>query len=442
MQFCDEVKITVIAGKGGNGCKSFRREKYIPRGGPDGGDGGNGGSIFFEVDPNRNTLAEFNVYKNFRAKDGENGKGKKMHGKDAEDITLKVPPGTLIFDKDKKNLLADLKNPGEKLCIAKGGRGGYGNAHFATSTRQAPTFAELGEPGEKKEIVLELKLVADLGVIGLPSVGKSSFIACVSAARPKIADYPFTTITPNLGVCVMSSFGGNAHESFVVCDLPGLIEGAHQGKGLGIEFLKHIMRNRVLLHLLDGASNDNLAKNYKTIVTELKSFDPVLIEKAQFVAINKIDVLNEAERQKRKEEILSVHPEIEKNFFMISCATGEGLQNLITAIFRQLQKIPKQLKKEETDKEKYQVFMPLQEENLKFFELRLIAETDGKKVFEVKGKRIEQIVVMTDFQNPEAVSRVYDVMQKMGIYKELKRLGAKEEDEIKIGEKIVIFRDL
>lgn len=430
MHFCDEVQMECIAGKGGGGCVGFRREKYAPKGGPDGGDGGKGGSLILQVDKNVNTLSEFAAYKIFRAKSGDQGMGGNMHGKNAEDLILKVPPGTTVYDENKKNIITDLREKGETFIVARGGKGGYGNAHFSTSTRQTPSFAELGEPGEQVKVILELKLVSDVGIIGLPSVGKSSLISRISSARPKIADYPFTTIVPNLGVVYLSTFGGEPHESMVVCDLPGLIEGAHQGKGLGIQFLKHIARNRVLLHLLDG-SRENLQKDYEDIRKELGAFDPELLKKPEIIAINKIDLLDAKIQRQKQREVKNAHP--------VSCATGEGIAKLIQETWQILQKIPKPPPLVE-EKEEYKIFRPHSEDE-HAFEVFLNGREGEKQIFEVRGKRMGQVVVMTDFRNPEAMQRLYDVLNKMHIRKELARQGAKEGDIILIRGKKIIFHE-
>lgn len=438
MQFCDEVKVTFLAGKGGNGCVSFRREKYVPRGGPDGGDGGNGGSIVLEVDPNVNTLFEFKRQKVFRAENGEPGKGKNQHGRSGGNLVLKVPPGTLTLDETKKVLLKDLTECGEKFTIVRGGRGGYGNAHFTSSTRQKPRFAELGEPGEEKTIFLELKLVADIGIIGLPSVGKSTLLSRISNARPKIAPYPFTTLVPNLGIVTLDRFGGKASQGFVACDLPGLIEDASKGKGLGIEFLKHVARNRALIHLLDIARND-LKEDYETIRKELKQFDKKLLKKKEIIAINKIDI-SPADEVFRK--IKKAFPR--KELFFISCVTRQGIRELIFAVWKILEKLPKEKvlfqKRELTG---YRVYRPHLEDPRAFWieEKRKRSKNKGT-LFVVRGKRIEQIVVMTDFQSPEAISRVYDVFDKMGVQRELQKLGASEGDEIEIHGKLLTYHAL
>lgn len=441
--FCDEVTVKFIAGRGGNGCIAFRREKFVPRGGPNGGDAGSGGSIYLQADSNINTLAEFNTKKVFRAPSGQNGLGKNMGGSDAPDLFLPIPVGTMVFDEKKKNLLGDLGSHGDQFLVARGGKGGFGNAHFKSSTRQAPRFAELGEPGEETTCVLELKLVADVGIIGLPSVGKSTLLSRISNARPKIADYPFTTLVPNLGLVTLKEFGGNLQQNFLACDLPGLIEGAHKGKGLGIQFLKHVARNRVLIHLLDVNSEAaSSAHNYKTIRNEMKLFDRKLLKKSEIVAFNKIDTVD-AKNLKKIVTDFKKKRRTQKKIFTISCVTGEGLKELVFEIWRTLEKEKGKEKVKSPERTNaFKIFRPHleSEEAARSFVTKIIKKGKKKSTFSVVGRRIEQIVVMTDFYNPEAVARVYDVLERTGIQKELRRLGAKFGDKIKVGERSVVYR--
>lgn len=439
--FCDEVLVHFIAGKGGEGCVGFRREKFVPRGGPNGGDGGRGGSIYLQADENINTLAEFNSHKIFRAQAGEHGFGKNQGGSDAPDLFLKVPVGTMIFEENKKNMIGDLPHHGDRFLVARGGRAGYGNAHFKSSTRQAPSFAELGEPGEEKKYLLELKLVADVGIIGLPSVGKSTLISCISNARPKIAEYHFTTIIPNLGLVTLQKFGGTLQQSFVACDLPGLIEGAHQGKGLGIQFLKHVVRNRILVHMLDINSPDP-STDYKIIRAELKKFDKTLVTKPQIVVFNKIETLSEEEVEKIIKNFKKKNPKIKK-IFSISCATNKGLKPLVFEMWNLLEKeIKKQiaLQPKMEGKEEFKVYKPAEEKHFHSFTVKAAKTGKNKRNFVVTGRRVEQIVVMTELTNPEAMSRVYDVFEKMHIDKELRRQGAKFGDEIHVGNATIIYK--
>lgn len=329
MKFIDEAKIEVIAGDGGNGVASFCREKFRPFGGPDGGDGGKGGSIIAVADRNINTLVDFRFSKMHKAKNGENGRGADCYGKGADDIKLRMPVGTLIIDNNDGELIADLTEHGQEVLIAKGGEGGWGNIHFKSSTNRAPRQKSEGKEGERRELRLELKVLADIGLLGMPNAGKSTFISAVSNARPKIADYPFTTLHPNLGVVRVS------HEkSFVIADIPGLIEGASDGAGLGIQFLRHLQRTRLLLHIVDLAPFDNVdpVKEAKAIVKELKKYDESLFDKPRWLVLNKLDMVPEDERKKRVKDFV-------KRFgwkgpvFEISALTREGCGDLIVEIY-------------------------------------------------------------------------------------------------------------
>lgn len=444
--FCDEVTIEAYAGSGGNGCISFRREKFIDKGGPNGGNGGHGGSLFFRANENINTLAEFNTYKIFRANNGEAGSGWSCAGKNAPDLFLDVPVGTAIYDESKRKLLADLSTNGQTYCAARGGRGGFGNEHFKGATRQAPAFAELGEPGQSRKLTLELKLVADVGLIGLPSVGKSTMISRISNARPKIAAYHFTTIIPNLGLVTMEQFGGSMQQSFVACDLPGLIEGAHEGKGLGIEFLKHVARNRVLVHVLDVNSPD-VVKDLLAIRNELKLYDADLMKKPCLYVLNKIDSVDEESVELVKKDLekalKKIRNKVSGKIYAVSCVSGAGLKELMFAVWEVLEKEREKALEEaaaEPVQEEYKVFTLLPEDDPR--SISITVERDGvkKKHFRIKGKRLEQIAIMTDFDNPEAVARVYDVCEKMGVVKELRRRGAHFGDELHIGGNTLLFR--
>lgn len=446
--FCDEVTVELHAGKGGSGAIAFRREKFIDKGGPNGGNGGKGGSLFIRANENINTLAEFNTYKIFRASNGGVGSGWSCAGLNAEDLYLDVPVGTTIYDEKKKNVLADLSVNGQIFCAARGGRGGYGNEHFKAATRQAPAFAEIGEPGESRKVTLELKLVADVGIIGLPSVGKSTLISRISNARPKIAAYHFTTLIPNLGVVSMEPFGGSKNQSFVACDLPGLIEGASEGKGLGIQFLKHVARNRVLVHLLDATSED-VVKDLETVRNELKSFDKELIKKPCIYAINKIDSVDEehvAEQIKKVEKYLKkIKYKTNEPIFTMSGVTGKGLKDVMFALWKILEienakeREIQAEKQQQEEAPEYKVFTLVPEDDPRAYTVEVIKAGVRKKHFRVTGKRLEQIVVMSDFANPEAVARVYDVCEKMGVMREIKRSGAHVGDEIHIGDEKIIY---
>jgi GTP-binding protein len=331
--FVDQVDIHVAAGDGGKGCLSFRREKYVPRGGPDGGDGGAGGSVYIVATPRKNTLVDFRFHPEFEARSGQHGQGSNRTGQAGDDLEIEVPIGTLVYEQLAEGgtrLIADLAEEGQRVLIAKGGRGGLGNARFATSTNRAPRKTQPGEPGEEKSLRLELKLLADVGLVGFPNAGKSTLIARISAARPKIADYPFTTLTPNLGVVSMSD-----DRSFVVADVPGLIEGAHAGHGLGHQFLRHIERTKVLIQLVDisSASGRDPVQDFETITEELRLFDPKLAAKPQLVAANKMDALDEPER------LAELERRVKKSklpLFRISGVTGEGVPALLEAAWREI----------------------------------------------------------------------------------------------------------
>ncbi len=322
MKFIDEVRIKVMAGDGGRGCVSFRREKFVPRGGPNGGNGGNGGHVVVMADPQLNTLLDLSYQKHYRAARGEHGRGKDQHGKNGKDRIITVPVGTVIRDARTEEILMDLKNPDDRFVVATGGKGGKGNAFFASSTNRSPRRVQPGLPGEERDLHLELRLLADVGLVGFPNVGKSTLIAAISAARPKIADYPFTTLVPNLGVV---SYG--EAKSFVLADIPGLIEGAHAGEGLGDRFLKHVSRTSLLVHILDASNirEDEPVADYVAVYRELELFDPNLVQKPHIVVANKIDLLGERRRLKLLEEFC--HRK-QIPFLAISAVTGEGLREL------------------------------------------------------------------------------------------------------------------
>ena len=425
--FCDELKIRVIAGRGGNGCVSFRREKFVPKGGPDGGDGGNGGAIILKVNPHLNTLGKLANKKVYKAEKGVEGKGKKMHGKNAEPLMLEVPKGTIIFNEDKSEQLADLNKAGQEFLCAKGGKGGLGNARFMSSTHQAPRFAEDGEPGEEQKIILELKMVADVGLIGLPSVGKSTLISVISNAKPKIAAYHFTTLIPNLGVVTVD---GN---SFIVADIPGLIEGASQGKGLGHQFLKHVSRTKLLVHILD-ASSLTLDIDFKIINQELKEFDPSLTKREQLIVLNKIDLFSPKELKEKITELKRITKK--SKIFPISAVTHKDLPPLLFAILKSLTKIKK--KPQPAEPKSIPILRPHLEKET--FRIEKIVLKKDHKVFQITGRRIEQVVIMTNINNAEGLERIYHFMEKMGIKKAVEKKGAKIDDIIKIKEKNIPYR--
>jgi GTP-binding protein len=423
--FCDHTQIAVHAGKGGDGLIAFRREKYIAKGGPNGGDGGRGGDVLLKADENLNSLLNLHTRKVFKAKKGTPGMPQHMHGASADDLIITVPVGTQVFDPQSDELLCDMAKHGDIFVAAVGGRGGFGNAHFTSSTRQAPRFAELGEPGESREMRLELKLVADVGIIGVPSAGKSTLISRITAAKPKIGDFPFTTIIPNLGVAKLSD-----ERSIVFCDIPGLIEGANEGRGLGHDFLRHIARNRVLIHLVDLTSN-NPAEDYKVIRKELKAYSAELAKKPEIIALSKADVLGaDAELEKMMiKDFATATKTRQKDILVISAVASIGIDALLNKAFElvEAQKASDDLSDDQPEREK-QVFRPHLTVNPKAFTIE--PEAEG---FRISGVRIEQIVVQTDFTNPEAVMRVRDVLRKMGIESQLIKLGAGRGTPIIIG---------
>lgn len=435
--FCDELKIRVNAGNGGNGCIAFRRETYVPKGGPNGGDGGHGGDVIFKVNNNLNTLNHLIHQRVHKAESGEQGKGWNMTGKDGNDLIIEVPQGTIIFNADKSQVIADLSKIGNQSVIAKGGKGGLGNTHFKTSTHQAPRFAELGEPGEKSEVVLELKMVADIGLIGLPSAGKSTLISVISNARPKIAAYHFTTLSPNLGVVSMAQFGGSINDSFVAADIPGLIEGASEGKGLGIQFLKHIARTKLLVHIIDGYL-ENADKNYKVIINELKKFSKELAKREEIIVINKIDMLDEKTLEKRLKELKKITKT--KKVFTISALTREGLQPLMFEVSKKLIALKQEeIKNRPKTTEKVIPVIRPQLERVKF-SLDKVEKLKDHKVFHVSGQRVGQLVLMTSTANQEGLERLYYYFDKMGIQRAVNRAGAEIGDMIQIKGKNIPYR--
>lgn len=448
-KFCDKTTVTFIGGNGGNGAVSFRREKHVPRGGPDGGDGGNGGSIVLIANDNINTLIDFNTKKRFQADDGVNGAKKLCAGKNGENLVLQVPAGTLLINQNTGDTLADLKKHGQMFVVARGGRGGLGNANFKSSVHRAPRFAENGEEGESIMVTMELQLVADVGIIGFPSAGKSTLIAKISNARPKIADYPFTTLIPNLGVVDMRDFDKRMKESFVVADIPGLIEGAHKGKGLGHEFLRHVSRTEILVHLIDPTRNN--PSDYKIINNELEAHDKRLATKEQIIAVSKKDILQQEDMETFLKELKKKYPSLKKReIHVISSMTGEGIKELVFTLFEEVKKLRQkrttQLESELAAAENIteKVFRPHLKK--KKFEVRFVrkkqeaATGKDRRTFDVTGDRIEQVVKMTDTKNEEGVERIYHFLNKMGIKKELQQKGAKAGDRIRIAGKIIIMR--
>lgn len=412
--FIDKAKIIIISGAGGDGMVAFRREKYVPRGGPSGGDGGKGGSVYLKADSGLNTLINFRRKRKFAAEKGENGGAKEMYGKGGEDIIIDVPLGTMVYDNDTNELLADMVHQDQMVLIAKGGKGGRGNTHFATSAVRAPTYAEKGEPGESKEIRLELKVLADVGLIGFPSVGKSSLIRKVSGARPEVAAYYFTTLSPSLGVVNLDET-----RSFVMADIPGLIEGASQGVGLGHEFLRHVERSRVLIHVLDiaGSEGRDPLSDFEIINNELEIYSPALAQKKQIVAGNKIDLItNQTELEQIKQQIESKG----YSFFPICTLTGEGIKPLLEKAWSILQ----ETETTTFDNQEKAIVYELPQNEFKI-------EYDGH-VYSVIGKRVEKLVAMTDFDNSVSLRRFNKAWKFMGLDKLLKKEGIKEGDTVNL----------
>lgn len=417
MSFVDKVSVSIVAGAGGNGKLSFRHEKFIDKGGPDGGDGGNGGNIVIQASRNQNTLAAYRYHKELRAESGLPGGKQKMHGRSGKDYIMAVPVGTVAADEDG-NVLADLTKDGQEEIIAHGGKGGFGNAHFVSSRRQAPNFAEKGEPGEAHNLQLELKMIADVGLVGLPNAGKSTLLSKLSNARPEIADYPFTTLTPNLGVVDLDK--GN---SLLMADIPGLIEGAASGKGLGHDFLRHVERTAVILHLID-AYNEDLPKAYKTIRKELKAYQPEMIKRPEIVAITKVEGLDDeiiSDLVKQLKKVATKDAEI----LAISSQAGIGIKPLLF----DLQAKVKVARAKKT-KKKPNKSLPV---------IRLTDTSDAYNVekhgeiFVVTGQRIERFAKRTDFDSEQGVQRLRDIMRRAGVLHELKRQGIEPENIIQFG---------
>jgi len=411
--FYDEAQIYVKAGDGGDGCVAFRREKYVPYGGPAGGDGGKGGDVLLCVDPHLNTLYRFSKKRHFRADRGAHGRGKNQHGAAGEDLRVPVPPGTVVYDADTGDLVGDLTELGQELIVAHGGRGGKGNARFATSTNQAPRIAEHGVPGEERDLRLELKLLADVGLVGMPNAGKSTLLAAVTAARPKIAPYPFTTLQPNLGVVVL-----DPETEFVLADIPGLIEGASEGKGLGHEFLRHVERTRVLVHLLDGLSADPLA-DFAAINGELAAFGHGLADKPQLVVLNKMDMPEVRERWPEINRALKAQGH---SAMAISALARDGTRELLTHTAQMLAELP-----EEVPAQELPVFRLGEDEQAFTIE----REEDG---WRVRGARVERLAATTVWNLDEAVYRFQRALDRMGVAEALEEAGVQPEDTVRIGE--------
>ena len=414
--FTDYAKIIIKSGNGGDGAVTFRREKYVAAGGPDGGDGGRGGSIYFRVDPNANTLIDFRFTKKFKAQDGENGSGGHKYGKSGEDLYIDVPAGTIIKDAETGKVVADLSEQGQVELVLKGGRGGKGNSHFATSTRQVPRFAQAGEDGEEKEIILELKLLADVGLLGFPNVGKSTFLSVVTDAKPKIANYHFTTIEPNLGV-VKAKTG----DSFVIADIPGIIEGASEGVGLGIQFLRHVERTRLLLHVIDasGIEGRDPVQDFYTINEELKGYSEKLSERKQIIVANKIDIMQDNEGLKALEDLAKKEG---LEIFKISGVTGEGVIELLNRVSEVLKTLPK----EELVESEERVVYTLEDDKDEW-----IIRKDGE-MFIIEGKAINRLMGRINIDDNESMYYFQKNLKTMGIENELKKQGIQEGDLVKV----------
>ena len=411
--FVDYTKIIIKSGDGGNGAVSFRREKYVAAGGPDGGDGGKGGDIYFEATKDKNTLIDFRYNKKYKAGNGENGSGKNCYGKYGEDLYIKVPIGTVVKDAKTNKVIADISKEGQVELVLKGGRGGKGNSHFATSTRQVPRFAEDGEKGEEKEIILELKLLADVGLLGFPNVGKSTFLSSVTEARPKIANYHFTTLEPNLGVATING------QSFVIADIPGIIEGASEGVGLGIQFLRHVERTRLLLHVIDvsGLEGRDPVEDFNTINNELEKYSKKLSQRKQIIVANKIDVMQDDTLYKKLENLAK-----EKNLeiYKISAVTGEGVEKLLKRVVEVLKTLPKEDMLETENKIVY---------TLKQEEPTWTIRKENN-AFIVEGKAVERLMGRINIQDNESMYYFHKRLKELGIEGKLKEMGVCQGDTV------------
>lgn len=416
MKFIDRVKIYVQAGTGGNGTVAFRREAHVPKGGPSGGDGGRGGSVIFVATNSLSTLLDLRYYREYKAQNGEKGHAKKMHGADADDLVIRVPVGTCVYDDDTGNIIADLTKDGQRAVIAKGGRGGRGNARFASSRNPAPKICENGEPGEKFNLRVELKLLADVGLVGFPSVGKSTLLSVVSKARPQIADYHFTTIVPNLGVVQVKD-----GRSFVMADLPGLIEGASQGKGLGHQFLRHIERCRVIVHIIDmsGSEGRDPYEDYVTINKELSEYEYRLLERPQIIVANKMDGDEAEENLKKFQEKLG-----DQKVFPIIAPIHEGIDAVLYAVADALETAPDFFNQEE---EQESVLYTYKEDEKPF-----TIHNKGNGVWEVTGKKVERLVQMASFTTDDGFQRFALQIRNMGIDDALREAGCEDGDTVRL----------
>ncbi len=412
--FLDKAKIRILSGKGGNGAVAWRREKYVDKGGPAGGDGGRGGDVYFIADENMTTLMDFKYKSIFKAENGENGRPKSQHGRGGKDLIIKVPLGTVVKDPENDKIIADLTEHEQKILVAKGGRGGRGNARFATAQKRAPQFSEPGEPGIERDLELELKLIADIGLLGMPNAGKSTFISVVSSAKPKIADYPFTTLVPHLGVVKKESGDG-----FVIADIPGLIEGASEGIGLGHEFLRHVERCRFLIHVVD-LTQENPVENYKKINLELKKHGTRLSDLYQIVALNKIDAISE----EKKSEYLNEFKKYTDDVFLISAATKEGIAQFMDFVKQKVDEIPKPEFKIEIDED----LAAFDNDDSSYAVYKI-----DKKTYTVEGGKIIRLANVTDTRNIDQLYRFQNILAAMNVYEALKEAGIQDGDMVKIG---------
>jgi len=413
----DYTKIYVKSGDGGNGAITFRREKYVAAGGPDGGDGGKGGDVYFIVDPDANTLINFKYNRKYKAQNGENGSGNNCYGKKGEDLYIKVPLGTVIKDSETGKIIVDLSTPGQKTLVLPGGRGGKGNSHFATATRQAPHFAQGGEKGIEKELILELKLLADVGLIGFPNVGKSTILSMVTSAKPKIADYHFTTLEPNLGV-VKTEYG----DSFVIADIPGIIEGASDGVGLGLQFLRHIERTRLLLHVIDvsGTEGRNPVQDFETINKELKKYSEKLSTRKQIIVANKIDSMQD---EGLYHELEKMAKKLNIEIFKISAATNQGLKELFTHVAEVLKKLPKEDIVEPEEKMVYTL------EEKEGFEIR---KENGEYI--VSGPDVDRLMRRVNLSDNESMYYFQKMLENLGINTALRKAGVQDGDTVRFND--------
>jgi GTP-binding protein len=418
--FLDEVTITVRAGDGGDGASSFRREAHVPRGGPDGGDGGRGGSVYLRVDPGETMLRDYRYKHHFRADPGGGGAGSRKHGKAGKDLDLAVPPGTVVRDLATNELIADLVSHEQRVMVARAGRGGLGNTHFATSINRAPTHSQQGEPGEERKLKLELRLIADVGLVGLPNAGKSTLLAALTAATPQVAPYPFTTLVPNLGVLDLAAANPSDERRVTVADMPGLIEGASGGAGLGHAFLRHVSRNRLLVHVVDLAAPDP-ERDYQVIRDELEAHDPTLLDKVTLVVGNKIDL---PEAQAAQKKFAARRKKEQRDFVAMSAAIGEGLDQLIGKLAKLLPDAATLAQPGEPAGVVVHRFESAPE---------LFSVTLDDGVYTVKGRRIERIAAQTNFENEESAERFQRDLAQLGVERELLKAGVEPGDTVRIG---------